>query len=812
MIERWNIIMLLLLPQLLVLMLSLIVIGEPIRVLFLKRLTLFADLDIPQICILDVYLGGIVLYVLAMLPFQLFSKTPVLGLVSAFSVVRKEALLDYSLLFFMFLIFLCIQLVPLTNFVFGSIHDTSLHSLMVQVILETNNVPVTLQPYTPEGIIYPQASHVIFAYASHILDYEAPKSLFYVTPLFNALSVFGAYFLGKKLWDKRSFYLGLSFVFAFVSSWPLYITWGANPFVTGFPLFFICLGLLFSIFQTCGKNHINDLMMIGLLFGYCAALIISYLETLLIISFSWLIYSYIKKLEPLMAMSKEFFLIAIVSFCPLSPFIYRFIAFYQHPGHNIGIASGFIGYEKFQTTLTQALEWIIVNLTPHVFLTVEFIALLVGSIVLLWKLKVGDKNLKRLLLFTAMLFLSSALLSFVSYFLPADVSFISWPHQSIMFSIPISVFFVVFFMKLTQFLNTLNLQKLARIFSTRSVAGFFMSITILAAISAPFVYYRLMMDPSLLVGSYGVFAITTYDDYELMHWMKENLPKSAAVLVNPFGSGLFIPSTSNHKIIFPNVASQRAFDYQKLVSLLEQNTLNLTAFELMQDYNITHIFVNPHATYWWSANHAWEPELFLGNPNFQLAKKVGESYLFECSYYDPKVVLSDEFDHMNFMDSGWLIEKRGVGAGNAEVVSTYGDYLLMLNATRLMKGMDYFYELQITREVYLADVSNVTMSFYLNATSGFDQFDTVAIILSNSWSNMSICFATPDGIFQILDPNQTRTFTLDGFAGRFEFNISEAWRQVYNENLPGALVLRIKTLDANGTPNVVLFDSLKILT
>lgn len=234
--------MILLLFQLLFLLFLLIVNGEPLRAVFFRRLRLFSDLDFVQICILDVYVGGLILYVLAILPFRLFSwivvvcftllsivlsviihsKTLVRGAsfskIRAFWVENKKTLLTYLLVFLMFTIFLLINLSSLSGLVFGSVRDESVHSLDVQVILENHSVPLTLQPYVPEGIIYPQASHVIFAFATYILNMDVPKIVFYVSVLFKSLSVLGAYFLGRKLGSSIAYSLGLSFVFAFISS------------------------------------------------------------------------------------------------------------------------------------------------------------------------------------------------------------------------------------------------------------------------------------------------------------------------------------------------------------------------------------------------------------------------------------------------------------------------------------------------------------------------------------------------------------------------------------------------------------------
>ena len=103
-------------------------------------------------------------------------------------------------------------------------------------------------PYSTEGIIYPAAAHVIFAFTAILTGWVVPQAIFYVTQLFNALAVVAAYFLARRILLNRVFHIGTAFVFAFVSEWPLFVTWGANPFVAGFPLFLVCLGLLLAMF------------------------------------------------------------------------------------------------------------------------------------------------------------------------------------------------------------------------------------------------------------------------------------------------------------------------------------------------------------------------------------------------------------------------------------------------------------------------------------------------------------------------------------------------------------------------------------
>ena len=56
--------------QLLLLLGLLVFIGDPLRAVALKRLDMFSDLDLVQICIIDVFVGGFILYALAILPLR----------------------------------------------------------------------------------------------------------------------------------------------------------------------------------------------------------------------------------------------------------------------------------------------------------------------------------------------------------------------------------------------------------------------------------------------------------------------------------------------------------------------------------------------------------------------------------------------------------------------------------------------------------------------------------------------------------------------------------------------------------------------
>jgi hypothetical protein len=710
----------------------------------------------------------------------------------------------------MFIIFLLINLFSVSNFTFGSVHDESIHSLDVEVILENNRVPVTLQPYLPEGIIYPQASHVIFAFASYMLNMEVAKTVFYVSILFKALSVFGAYFLGKKLGSSRAYSLGLSFVFAFISSWPLSVVWGGNPFLVGFPFFLVCLGLFFSLFRFQRKNSFAELIAIGLLFGYLSAIIFSYIQTLIIVAFLVFIYYFVRKRSGMYHTLLEFVAIFGVSLLPLSPFLFRFFAFYQYPSHNIGVPSDFTGWKPQQLYITQALQWAFENLSPYVLLRVIIILLLVSFAVLLWKTK-DYENVKSVVGFALAIFVAAALLSFISFFLSADFGVISWGHQGIILSVSINILIIAFYVKLAEFCREGKIKRLSKIFTRGSYATMFLTITLLSSITAPFLYYRFMVDPEGLRGTYNMFAVTTQNDYDLMTWMKGNLSSDAVILVHPNEAGLFIPVVSHHRIVFPWGGSSLSSSYQTLVSLLENNTLNTTTYQLMQHWNISHVFVGVRVIYWMFGNYGWNSKLFLGNPNFKLVKNFGDAYLFELGEYNPDIVFLDDFEYANWSQSGWQGDSFGNGLGNVTVTTGSGynvSRCLRITAQSVpaIREWELKYAYWISREIFVLNNSDVTLSFYLDATEGFNGNDTFAVLVSNFEHNQSIVITTPNGVFD----GATSAITMDSRQGSFSYDLSSKWEEVFDSSLPSSLVLQFVNYDFDGIENIAYVDNITV--
>ena len=825
--------MLLVLFQLLFLLALLIFIGEPLRTIALKRFEIFSDLDLVQLCILDVFVGGFILYVLAILPLGLFSL-PIVASLTLFSVIvsiflhkkslinwlktskkgfftkNKTNLLACFLVFFMFLIFLSINLSSLSSFVFGSVRDESIHSLYVQVISENHFIPTTLQPYLPEAIIYPQASHVIFTFAYYVMNMDIPQVILYVSVLFKSLSIFGAYFLGRKLGKSIAYGLGLSFVFAFISSWPLNVTWGANPFIVGFPLFLVCLGLLFSLYR---KYNFPALIIVGLLVGYDGALILSYFETFILIALLLFVYFLIKKRGSILHVSSWFSTIFLASLLPLSPFLYRFIAFYPYPNHNIGLPQDITGLVSQQNYFSQLLQWAFDNLSPY-FLLKVLILIFIAAFAILLLITNEYKNTKDKIIvinwFAIAIFVSAITLSLVSFFLTPDIDVISWGHQGILLSIPLSIITLNFFIKFVDAIREGKLG-LSKIIPKGSKAALLLAIIVLSLFTAPFMYYRLISDSENLRDTYNGYAVTSQSDYSLMTWMKANLSTGTVILVHPYESGLFIPSVSQQKIIFPYTESCQSKSYQTLVNLIANNTLNATTYKLMHDWNITHIFLGTHVAYSNNEFSWWNPELFLGNPNFKLTKNFSDSYLFKLELTDPDIAFFDDFEHVSWSQNGWQYDQAGYGFGNVSITNIGGsnsskELTITAQATPTVHDWEPKYAYFVEREFFSLNSTDVTLSFYLNATQGFSGKDTFALVVSDLQQSQAIVISTSNGIYQ----NYSSATIIDGNQGLFNYNLSEIWRQAYNSSLPQTVVLQFVNYDFDGIQNVAHLDNITV--
>jgi hypothetical protein len=376
--------------------------------------------------------------------------------------------------------------------------------------------------------------------------------------------------------------------------------------------------------------------------------------------------------------------------------------------------------------------------------------------------------------------------------------------QQLLLVIPFYFFVAVFSTILYHFFSSRFSKILAKTneakLGTKKLLVSVVSFMLLVGVYSPFLYQSIVFDVGGLYGSYSVFAVTTRQDLQLILWIKENSSRSATILVNTFQSGTLIPSIANRKVVFISHALSNSVSYQKLVALLEQNSINATVMDLMQQFNITDVYVGAGVSPWDNWRHEWNPNLFLGNPNFKLVKNFGNAYLFQFNYTDPNIVFLDDFEHKRWDENGWQAYSYGHGSERS----------LRMKAQVVPTAWEWRYGQNVFREIYAQNNSDIAFSFYLNATEGFHGEDTFAAIVSNIYRNQSIVIATPNSVYG----SYAHTIPLGGLEGFFEFNgsrsLSTIWRQMYNSSLPSTFILEILNLDFDGVENVAYIDNVEI--
>jgi hypothetical protein len=514
---------------------------------------------------------------------------------------------------------------------------------------------------------------------------------------------------------------------------------------------------------------------------------------------------------------RDFSIVFAASLIPISPFIYRFIEWYPYPGHNIGLPSDIV---IAPWTYTNLLNWLLFSegISPYPPLVIIVLALAIFSGIVIYRKRRQLATLWNLTTVALCSLLASVILVLLFHFqyVFPPISIITGEAVRPTISIFISLCFLVGVFNVILYDTLINNfhKRLTRVILPskqvfENTVAISLTFLILISIYSPFLYYTIAHDTEYLAGSYGKFAVTTLDDYELMLWMRDNLPENSVVLVSAYESGMFIPSISHLKAIYPSVLSKDNPRYLMLMKMIRNGTMNAAVYELMAQLGITHVYVGAKSSFGtWpldiesGENRKWDPLVFLSNPSFNLAKKIGAAYLFEVLYGKLEVAYKDSFEYANVYDIGWKFLNaeacQSRGSGYVSINSSYiyyGTHNLVITAKN--EG-GLFYANGIHRTIYIWDPSNVALSFYINATAGFSPPDALRICICDTSWNQSICFTTPNSLYA----EHNSTIILPAPVGLFSYNISDIWQKTYNAMLPTTFFITIQNIDFDGAENV----------
>jgi len=241
--------------------------------------------------------------------------------------------------------------------------------------------------------------------------------------------------------------------------------------------------------------------------------------------------------------------------------------------------------------------------------------------------------------------------------------------------------------------------------------------------------------------------------------------------------------------------------------MIANYTLNATTYQLMNDWNITHVYVGENVAYSNNTYPWWDPQLFIGNPNFKFLQNFSNSYLFELAIINPHVSLLDDFQHADWSQNGWVSNQTGYGVGNASITDEAGSRQLMLKAQAAPSalGWEPKYAYFVERAIFSENTTAVTLSFDLNVVGGFSGKDTFAVVVSDPEQSKAIVLSTQNGVFQ----DYSGTAIISG-SGAFSFDLSKLWSQTYGSSLPETAVLQFVTYDFDGKRNIVYLDNITV--
>ena len=268
------------------------VVGEFVRALAARTVGSWSRLEGVERLVLDFYLGGATMYLLAALPTASFVAPVVfavpvaagIGLVILVlfgrrgrplraraepveSLLRPAAVIALLSGLALFVFELAIAL-PVGT---GNTYDSTLLTLYVSLLVQHHTIPLSFSPYVHLGLVYPQGTTVWLAWAQ--LDFGLPpaRTSLLVTPLFLALAPLGAFVFGRRAFASDGAGVAFAVMLAALGSWTRVLVGGSNDFIFAFPLVLLLAGQSFEWLRGATPS-LPDAVAFGVVVGYSAAL------------------------------------------------------------------------------------------------------------------------------------------------------------------------------------------------------------------------------------------------------------------------------------------------------------------------------------------------------------------------------------------------------------------------------------------------------------------------------------------------------------------------------------------------------------
>jgi len=269
------------------------VVGEAVRGTAARWVSIWRSPEPIERLLLDLYLGGAVLYLVAALEVGAFVRPVVLGIptfagaVIAYRVWRDRrrgtasavaerlargiferwALLAIASALGLYVV----EIAAAAPVATGNTFDSSLLTTYVAHLLQHGSVPLSFRPYGTPAILYPQGTTVWLAWAQLDFGLPAARTALLVTPLFLALTPLAGFVLGRRLLGSSKAGAAFALTLAWLGPATRALAGGSNDFAIALPLVLL-LAAQSSVWVSRNPISFGDALGFGLLLGYGAAI------------------------------------------------------------------------------------------------------------------------------------------------------------------------------------------------------------------------------------------------------------------------------------------------------------------------------------------------------------------------------------------------------------------------------------------------------------------------------------------------------------------------------------------------------------
>ena len=660
------------------------VLGELLRAALSRWVSAWRSPSPIERGVLDFYLGGAVMYLVAALPFGFFVAPLVLGLpIAAAGIllgmvfVRRRRGLGadafvasltplvrprYVLVLVSSLALYALELAVAMPVGTGNTFDSGLLTTYTALLLHNHTIPLSFRPYAAPSILYPQGTTAWLGWAQLTYGLPPARTSLLVTPLFFALAPLAAFVLGHRWFGSERAGAAFALVIAWLAPWTRALVGGSNDFVFAFPLVLILAAEAAAWLRSPTPTGANALGF-GVLTGYSAAINPVGAEWLLLTLLLGMVFVRPEGASRLLGRLGRWAMATGASLLGVLPSLYVLVLGRSSPGFVPGSAAapagsptGISGAQFLGSIDPFLFRPQDVQLSPVPELRAELAILLVVGLALLLFVRQGtalDRYLSGFRRFAALAavamvaLLAVVLLASTGFGPAVDLSALTSAGEVSAWLITLYVLVAALPLVLAAERFSGWVQRRPRSSTTEARADrgrptwrgatpfdparAILPLGVVLVIVVPGVVLTPTSLAPVLTRLYGDFGNVTSDDLTLLEYAGAHLPSGARVLVAPGSAADFLPGyATNVVLLYPLIPGfpWTNASYNLVVDELSNGTLDARGQAAMAVLDVGYIIVTGNSTILWPA---FSPKPLLADPgSFPLLREYGDAYLFAC--------------------------------------------------------------------------------------------------------------------------------------------------------------------------------------